>query len=251
MLNRIYSFRESRLFSRHHKVAPRAVIIYHLYAPDRSYSISIPYKAGNPVDTATELLNDQFGEEFADLPDTAGWDEEDLLGADIIDLPDDYEQQRQQLHQLAVDEEELEAEAEGDNRWDWLNDADYPQSDINDQTIRRIGVDVGVINFAVAFHVRASQDANALQVLLSTKPRDSTVVYQTTADYFHRLHRAVDPRASLIRDQYSLPRRAGNLQQSIQKAAFLCCFDRRSNKGVKKNGNWVDSHQTALQAEVE
>ncbi|KAI3654014.1 hypothetical protein MP228_000733 [Amoeboaphelidium protococcarum] len=179
------------------------------------YSISIPYKAGNPVDTATEVLNDQFGEDFADLPDTAGWDEEDLLGADIIDLPDDDEQQRQQLHQLAVDEEELEAE--GDNRWDWLNDADYPQSDINDQTILRIGVDVGVINFAVAIHVRSSSDANALQVLLATRPRDSTVVYQTTADYFHRLHRAVGPRASLIRDQYSLPRRAGNLQQFLVK----------------------------------
>ncbi|KAI3637687.1 hypothetical protein MIR68_004336 [Amoeboaphelidium protococcarum] len=181
------------------------------------YSISIPYKAGNPVDTATEVLNDQFGEDFADLPGTAGWDEEDVLGADIIDLPDDEEQQRQQLLHLVVDEEKLEAEAEGDNRWDWLNDADYSQSNINEQTILRIGVDVGVINFAVAIHVRASSDANALQVLLATRPRDSTVVYQTTADYFHRLHSAVGPRASLIRDQYSLPRRGGNLQQFLLK----------------------------------
>ncbi|KAI3638677.1 hypothetical protein MIR68_003175 [Amoeboaphelidium protococcarum] len=194
------------------------------------YSISIPCKAGNPLNTASDTLYEQFGEGFADLPDTEGWDEEDLLGADIIKLPDNEQQQRQQLLQLAVDEEEQEAEAEGDKRWDWLNDAHYPQSIISDQTILRIGFDVGVINFAVAIHVRASQDADAWQVLLNTRPRDSTVVYQITADFSCYLHRADGPKATIIRNQNSLSRRAGDLQQcSLKDGSSAALTDERMN----------------------
>ncbi|KAI3643275.1 hypothetical protein MP228_012830 [Amoeboaphelidium protococcarum] len=146
---------------------------------------------------------------------------------------DIYDHQEEDL-QLEVEEEADEPEVDQPRQnYQWLNDNNFPQLDIQDKLLKFFGVDRRVTNMSTSVGIRATDEHNALQNLVASSPQDLESVMLATDDYYHELHGRSRPNdRERVKDRWAQPRYCFTLEDCLLK----------SKDAAAKPNQWMPSH---------